>query len=71
MAIRHRPSPSSEEREELFGESSLGMLSEVAQLHGELSEAETDSAFETPVREKLANIRLVSSSGKSGMSNEH
>lgn len=64
QALGQRPSPSSEEKEELFGESSLGMLSEVAQLHSELSEAEANSSLEAPVRERLANIRLVNSMGK-------
>lgn len=66
LALGQRPSPSSEEKEELFGENSLGMLSEVAQYHSELSEAEANanSSLEAPVREKLANIRLVTSSGK-------
>lgn len=63
QALRHRPSPSREEKEELF-ETSLGMLSEVAQYHGELSGAEANSSLEAPVREKFANIRLVTSAGK-------
>lgn len=60
LALGQRPSPGSEEKEELFGESSLGMLSEVAQYHSELSGAEANSSLEAPVREKMANIRLVS-----------
>lgn len=67
LALGHQPSPSSEEREELFGESSLGMLSEVAvaQYHSELSAAEANSSLEAPVREKLEKFRLVTSIGKS------
>lgn len=64
LALGHRPSPSKEEKEELFGENSLGMLSEVAQYHSELSGAEANSSLEAPVREKFANIRLINSSGK-------
>ncbi len=61
LALGQRPSPSREEKEELFGgENSLGMLSEVAQYHSELSGAEGNSSLETPVRERLANIRLIS-----------
>lgn len=73
LALGQRPSPSSEEKEELFGENSLGMLSEVAQYHSELSEAEANanSSLEAPVREKLANIRLVTSSGKKWMHLQH
>lgn len=64
LALGHRPSPSREEKEELFGENSLGMLSEVANYHSELSGAEANSSLEAPVREKFANIKLVTSTGK-------
>ena len=64
MALGRRPSPSREEKEELFGENSLGVLSEVAQYHSELSGAEGNSSLETPVRERLANIKLMSTAGK-------
>ena len=64
LALGHRPSPNSEEKEELFGENSLGMLSEVAQYHSELSGAEGNSSLEAPVREKFANIRLMTSAGE-------
>lgn len=64
LALGQRPSPSREEKEELFGETSLGMLSEVAHYHSELSEAEANSSLEAPLREKFANIRLVTSTGK-------
>ena len=70
QALHHRPSPSSEEKEELF-ETSLGMLSEVAQYHGELSGAEANSSLEAPVREKFANIRLVTSAGEAGVGVAH
>ena len=63
LAIGQRPSPSREEKEELFGESSLGMLSEVAQYHSELSGAEGNSSLDTPMQERLANIRLISTAG--------
>ena len=65
LALGQRPSPSQEEKEELFGENSLGVLSEVAQYHSELSGAEGNSSLETPVQERMANIRLVSTAGKS------
>lgn len=66
VALGHRPSPGSEEKEELFGDSSLGMLSEVAQYHGELSGTEANSSLEAPMREKMANIRLGSTGKNCG-----
>lgn len=72
LALGHpRPSPSKEEKEELFGVNSLGMLSEVAQYHSELSGAEANSSLEAPMREKFANIRLVSSTGKVLLNSTH
>ena len=67
LAFGQRPSPSSEERDELFGgEGSLSMLSEVAQYHSELclSNTEGNSSLEAPMREKMANIRLGSTTGE-------
>lgn len=64
LAMGHRPSPSRDEREELFGETSLGMLSEVAQYHGELSGADPNSTTETTMHERFANIRLLSVGGE-------
>ena len=65
-ALGHRPSPNREEKEELFGDNSLGVLSEVAQYHSELSGAEANStSLDAPsMQEQFANIRLVTSSGK-------
>ena len=70
LALGQRPSPGSEEKEELFSENSLGMLSEVAQYHSELSGAEANSSLEAPVREKMANIRLVSTGERRGRERE-
>ena len=63
LAMGHRPSPSREEKEELFGEGSLGVLSEVAHYHGELSGTEANNSS-LDMREKFANIKLVTSTGK-------
>lgn len=64
VALGHRPSPNRDERDELFGETSLGMLSEVAHYHSELSGADSNSMTESTMRERFSNIKLLSTSGE-------
>ena len=65
LALGQQPSPSpSEEREELFGDSSLGMLSEVAKYHGELYGMDLNSTAEASMHKRLANIQFLSVNGE-------
>ncbi len=64
VALGRHPSPNREEQDELFNETSLDMLSEVARYHSELSDADANSTTESTMRERLSNIKLLSASGK-------